>query len=142
MPSAWQVFHELSCRFQLDALVDVVKNLLVTRLKPDQQQAQTVVPQLLERVVIEVGASIAAPGELEPLHVFANRDRPLLVDRKGIVVKHVFLDTIAKNRFGFVQFSPYYCRTFCAVLVSTDRLRPKAKATLRRTPHVLCRTRL
>lgn len=69
------VLHKLTRHLNLCPLLDVVENLLIVRLKPDQQQPQSVIAQLLQGVIVQIGAGVAAPGQAQLPHVLANGDR-------------------------------------------------------------------
>ena len=98
----------------------------------DEKQAQAVVAQLLERVVIHMGAGVAAPRHVEPLHVLADLDGAGLVDGERVVVEHILAHFVAPDGFRLVQFPPHAFRAFGAVLMAADGLRPQAEGAFGR----------
>ncbi len=72
------------------ALLDAREDVVVARFVTDQEQAQTGVLELFNRIVIEVGAAVAGPGQAKRREFLGDFASARQVRGKGIVIEEEF----------------------------------------------------
>src|SRR6266852_2861475 len=112
------------------ALLDVVEDLLVAGLVADEQEAQPVVAQNLERRARHVRLGVAGPGDAEPAEFAGDRlgARPVVGER--VVVEEELLD-LRKIAPGQADFLDHMGDAAVPVAVPADGLRPQAEGAFR-----------
>ena len=114
-----------------DALLDVLEDLLVAALVADQEQAQAAVLEQLDRVVVEVGAAVAAPGQAERGELLGDLAGARQVGGEGVVVEEE-LAHLREELLHVGHFVGDVLRGADAVFVPADGLRPEAEGALGR----------
>src|SRR2546423_8301899 len=86
------VLDELARSINADTLANVIENLLVAGLEPDQQQAQPALTHDLERLVGHVGLGVTRPGQAEGLELASDLLSARPVVGKRVVVEEELFD--------------------------------------------------
>src|SRR5437867_12180817 len=116
-------------RSQADPLPDVVEDPLVAGLVADEQEAQAVLLQDLERLVRDVRLRVARPRDAEPSESARDRRGARQVIGEGVVVEEelAHLGKVALRARDLVHDVLDRARS---VPVTADGLRPQAEGAL------------
>src|SRR5690606_5937870 len=79
------VLGELARATDVDALLDVLQDLLVARLVADHEQAEPAFLHDLERLEVDVGARVGRPSVAELAELLRDATRALAVRGEGVV---------------------------------------------------------
>ena len=112
------------------ALLDVVQDLLVAALVADEQQAQAIVLQYLQRLARHVGLGVTRPGHAQ----FAQLPRDRLGARQVVGERVVVEEELPHLRKHLLCMRYLGCdvgRAAGAVAVAADRLRPETERAAR-----------
>src|SRR5262249_35803593 len=112
------------------AFSNVVQNLLIAALVPDQQQAQSVVAHDLERVAWHVGLGVAGPDDAELAELARDRLAARTIVGEGIVVEEEFLH-LRERGFRPADLVDDVADAARAVAMAADGLRPQAERAAR-----------
>ena len=85
------VLHELACALERCALLDVLQDLRVARLKADDQQPAARVLHRLQGLKVGGHPRSAGPGQSQRLELGAKFDGARLLDVEGVVVEEELL---------------------------------------------------
>ena len=105
---------------------------LIAGFETDEEQAQAVIAQLFQRFVIEMGAGVAGPGELQLLHALGDFDGARTIDSEGVVIEHPFAHFVAEELLAQLHFANHRGGRLGAVGMTADGLRPEAEGAFRR----------
>src|SRR5882724_5967905 len=120
---------EVACALDGCALLDVLQDLGIARLIPNDQQAATCFLLRFERLVIRGDARGAAPGHIERLELGAQLDGAGLLDVEGIVVEEYFAEIWPVFLYlGHLQ--GYAISGALAPRMPTEQLRPQTEGAL------------
>ena len=108
-----------------------VEDFVVAAFVTDEEQAQAGILERLDRVVIEIGAAVAAPGQAERCQLFRDFAGARQVRGEGVVIEEKFLH-LRKELLHVGHFVGDILRRTHAIFVSADGLRPEAEGALRR----------
>ena len=108
-----------------------VQNVVVAAFVADEEQAQAVVLEDFDGVVIQVRAAVAAPVDAERAELFGNFARARQVRGEGVVIEEKFAH-LRENFLHVGHFVGDILRRADAVFVSADGLRPEAEGALGR----------
>src|SRR5262249_52412093 len=115
-----------------DALFDAGQDVVIATFVADEEQTQSGVLEGLDRIVVEIGAAVATPGQAERRELFRNFTSAGKICGEGIVVEKEFLH-LRKELLHVSHFVSDVLSGANTILVSADRLRPEAKSALGRT---------
>jgi len=113
------------------ALLDVLEDLRVARLKANDKQAAAGLAHGLERFVVGGDARSAGPGEVERLQLFTELDGANLLDVEGVVVEEELFD-FGEVLLGPLKLGSNIIRRALAPGVTGKGLRPQAEGALGR----------
>src|SRR5882724_180607 len=123
------VAREVACALDGRALLDVLQDLGIARLIPDDQQTATCFLLCFERLVVRGHARGAAPGHIERLELGAQLDRAGLLNVEGVVVEEYFAEIWPVFLYlGHLQ--GYAIGGALAPRMPTEQLRPQTEGAL------------
>ena len=128
MPSVVAVAREPARPLDADALLDVLQDLLVAGLVADQEQAEAVVLEDLQRLAVDVG--VGRPGDAELPEPPRDRLRARRVVGEGVVVEEELLH-LREEPASVRDLVDHVLDRARAVAVAAARLRPEAEGALR-----------
>ena len=114
------------------AFLDAGQDVVVAAFVADEEQAQAIVFERFDRVVIEVRAAVTAPVDAERAKLLRDLTGAREVRGEGVVIE----EKLAHLREEFLHVGHFVgdvLRAADAVFVSADGLRPEAEGALRRT---------
>src|SRR3989475_7436534 len=85
------IFHDLARLFDRGAFLDVLQNLRIAGLEPDDQQPAASLFHRLQGLVARRHPGVAGPGKLQRLESLADLDRAVLGPGKRVIVEENFL---------------------------------------------------
>ena len=130
MPSSWQSLVKRARHVDAHALLDVVQDLLVARFVADQQQAQAVVLQHLQRLARHVGLGVARPGHAELAELAGDRLGARQVVGEGVVVEEELLH-LREVLLGQADLLDDVADAAGPVAMAAHGLRPQAEGAAR-----------
>ena len=113
------------------AFLDAREGFVIARFVADEEEAEAVVLETLDRIVIEVRAAVAAPVNAERAELLRDFACAREVRGEGVVIEEKFPD-LREYLLHVGHLVGDVLRTADAILVSADGLRPKAERALRR----------
>src|SRR2546426_864580 len=125
------IFHELARLLDRGAFLDVLQNLRIAGLEPDDQQPAASLFHRLQGLVARRHPGVAGPGKLQRLESLADLDRAVLGPGKRVIVEENFL------RLGEVLQAALHLLDHVGDAagppgVPAHRLRPETEGTQRR----------
>src|SRR5262249_32273645 len=114
---------------QSHALLNTGKNILIAAFVADQVKAQTRVLEELNRIVINVRAAVARPGQPKRRELLGDLPRAGQVSRKCVVIEEE-LTHLGKKLLHVRHLIRDVLRRAHPVFMATNGLRPKAEGAL------------